>query len=70
MELVERPMYLEPVGEVHRGVGRDAADAARLGLPERRPARIVTKVDTRRFLNRFVDALTMPLGQLGPLDND
>ena len=28
------------------------------------------KVDTRRFLNRFVDALTMPLGQLGPLDND
>ncbi len=67
LEKVERPMYLEPVGEVHRGVGRDAADVARLGLPERRPAQIVTKVDARRFLNRFVDALTTPLGQLGPL---
>jgi purine nucleosidase len=67
LESVERPMYLEPVGEVHRGVGRDAADVARLGLPERRPAQIVTKVEARRFLNRFVDALTTPLGQLGPL---
>jgi purine nucleosidase len=68
-ETVDRPMYLEPVGEVHRGVGRDPADAARLGLPERRPARIVTAVATRRFLDRFVDALTMPLGTLGPLTN-
>jgi purine nucleosidase len=68
-ETVERPMYVEPVGEVHRGVGREPDEAARLGLPPRNLARIVTSIDTRRFLNRFVDALTMPWGQLGPLDN-
>ena len=64
---VERPMHVEPVGEVHRGVGRDADEAAKLGLPPRNPARIVTEVDQRRFLDRFVAALTMPLGELGPL---
>ena len=68
-ETVERPMFVEPVGDVHHGVGRDADEAARLGLAERRPARIVTAVDKRRFLDRFVDALTTPLGELGPLSH-
>jgi purine nucleosidase len=67
---VSRPMYVEPVGEVHRGVGRDTGEAATLGLPPRNPARIVTEVEKRRFLDRFVDALTTPLGELGPLHHD
>ena len=66
-EEISRPMYVEPDGDVHRGVGRDADEAAKLGLPPRQPARIVTSVEKRRFLDRFVDALTMPLGELGPL---
>jgi purine nucleosidase len=60
--MVSRPMYVEPVGAVHRGVGREGEEVA--NLPSREPARIVTAVDRRRFLNRFVDALTMPLGTL------
>jgi purine nucleosidase len=67
---VSRPMYVEPVGEVHRGVGRDADEAATLGLSPRDPARIVTEVDKRRFLDRFVEALTTSLGELGPLRHD
>ena len=68
-ETAERPMYVEPGGDVHHGVGRGADEAARRELPARNPARIVTSVDTRRFLDRFVDALTTPLGELGPLDD-
>jgi purine nucleosidase len=68
-ETVERPLYVEPVEEVHHGVGRGADEAERLGLTARTPARIVTNVDKRRFLDRFVDALTMPLGTLGPLQD-
>ncbi len=68
--LVSRPMYVEPVGEVHRGVGRDIAEQAGMRLPPRDPAWIVTAVAKRRFLDRFVDALTTPLGELGPLVHD
>lgn len=63
--MVSRPMYVEPVGSVHRGVGREGAELA--NLPPRDPAQIVTSVDKRRFLDRFVDALTTPLGELSPI---
>ncbi|MBA3450219.1 MAG: nucleoside hydrolase [Chloroflexia bacterium] len=63
--MVSRPMYVEPFNDVYRGVGHDGAELAH--LPTRDPARIVTAIDKRRFLNRFVDALTTPLGALGPI---
>jgi len=66
--MVSRPMYVEPVANVHRGVGRDDAEAAH--LPPRAPAQIVTAVDKRRFLDRFVDALVTPLGALRPVGDD
>lgn len=68
MGLVSRPMYVEPVGSVHRGVGRDGAELA--NLPPRDPAQIVTSVDRRRFLDRLVDALVTPMGSLGPISDD
>jgi inosine-uridine nucleoside N-ribohydrolase len=68
--MVERPLYVEPAGEVHRGVGRDPGEAAKRGLPPRRAARVVTAIDKGRFLNRFVDALTTPLGMLEPFGDD
>ena len=63
--MVSRPMYVESVGSVHRAVGRDDADVA--NLPKRHPAQIVTSVDQRRFLDRFVAALVTPLGELAPV---
>jgi purine nucleosidase len=62
---VERPMYVEPVDGEWRAVGREGTELA--GRPARPAARIVTAVDQRRFLDRLVDALTLPLGRLAPI---
>lgn len=59
---VERPIYVEPFETKHRAVGREEYDPA---LPsDRPPVRIVTEVEIRRFLDRMVDALVTPLGEL------
>ncbi len=59
---VRRPLYVEPFEGRHRAVGREGAELA--GLPPREAAEIVTEADQRRFLDRFVDALVTPLGEL------
>ncbi|MBA3416064.1 MAG: nucleoside hydrolase [Chloroflexia bacterium] len=61
---VHRPIFVEPWDGPHRAVGREGAELA--GLPPRAPVAIVTAVDQRRFLDRFVDALVTPLGALPP----
>ena len=61
---VRRPLYVEPFEDRHRAVGREGDELA--GLHPRDPVGIVTEVDQRRFLDRFVDALTTPLGTLCP----
>ena len=58
-ETVRRPLHVEPWEGRHRAVGQE--DPA---LPPREPAEIVTAVDQPRFLDRFVDALTTPPGEL------
>jgi purine nucleosidase len=62
-QTIHRPIYVEPLGDSWRAVGREGAELA--GRPDRRPAEIVAAVAQRRFLDRFVDALTTPLGSLG-----
>ena len=62
---IARPLYVEPFAGVHCGFGRDGSELAH--LPPRAPAQIVTAVDRRRFLDRFVDALVTPLGSLAPI---
>lgn len=64
--MAARPMYVEPTGNVHRGVGREGP--ALTDLPPRNPAQIVTAVDQRRFLDRLVASLTTPLGSLPPVN--
>jgi hypothetical protein len=64
-ERVHRPMYVEPICDSWRAVGRESEELA--DRPERPAADIVTRVDQRRFLDRFIDALTTPLGSLPPL---
>lgn len=64
---VHRPMYVEPIGGSWRAVGREGDELK--GRPSRPAAEIVTRVDQRRFLDRFVDALTTPLGELPPLSS-
>jgi purine nucleosidase len=66
-ESVRRPMYVEPVDGSWRAVGREGDELA--NLPPRDAATIVAAVDQRRFLDRFVDALTTPLGTLPPIAN-
>ncbi len=60
-----RPIYVEPIDGSWRAVGRAGDELT--GLPPRDPAEIVTSVNQRRFLDRFVDALVTPLGALPPL---
>jgi purine nucleosidase len=64
-ERVYRPMFVEQIGDTWRAVGRDRDELG--DRPSRPEAEIVTSVDHRRFLDRFVDALTTPLGKLPPL---
>lgn len=64
-ERVHRSMYVEPIGDSWRAVGRERDEIG--NRPSRPRAEIVTRVDQRRFLDRFVDALTTPLGALLPL---
>jgi inosine-uridine nucleoside N-ribohydrolase len=64
-ESVRRPLYVERIGEFHRAVGHEPEAATT--LPTRPAVEIVTRVDQRRFLDRLVDGLTMPLGTLPPL---
>lgn len=64
-EMVQRPMYVEPIDGSWRAVGREGDELA--GRPPRKAAEIVTSVDQRRFLDRFVDALATPLGALPPI---
>jgi purine nucleosidase len=59
---VERPIYVEPIRDRHWAVGL-AGDELQ-GMPARRPVTIVTDADIQRYLNRMVDALTLPLGTL------
>ena len=64
-EWVLRPMYVEQIGDSWRAVSREREELE--GRLTRPAAEIVTRVDQRRFLDRFVDALTTPLGELAPL---
>lgn len=64
-ESVRRPLYVERIGDFHRAVGHDPESART--LPPRPAVEIVTRVDQRRFLDRLIDGLTMPLGTLPPL---
>ncbi len=57
-----RPVYVEPVKNRHWAVGLSGEE--RKGLPARAPVTIVTDADIARYLDRFVDALTLPLGSL------
>lgn len=61
-----RPLHVEPFAGRHRAVGREGDELA--GLPPRQAVEIVTEVDQRRFLDRFVDAMVTPLGRLPPAD--
>lgn len=61
-EEVARPVYVEPVADRHWAVGLEGDELQ--GLPERAPVIIVMAADIDRFLDRFVDALTLPLGTL------
>ena len=61
-EQVERPIYVEPVKDRHWAVG--LKDDELTGLPSRSPVSIVTEADIARYLDRLVDALTLPLGTL------
>jgi purine nucleosidase len=62
---VSRPLSVEPCAEGHRAVARGGDELA--DQPRRDAARIVTAVDQRRFLDRLVDALVLPLGALPPI---
>lgn len=62
---VHRPLFVESVDNSFRAVGRDGAALA--GRPARAPAEIIAGVDQRRLLDRFVAALTTPLGALPPI---
>ncbi len=62
---VRRPLYVEPIDGSWRAVGREGEELT--NLPPRDAATIVTAVDQRRFLDRFVDALVTPLGTLPPI---
>ena len=62
LERVERPVYVEPIGDRHRAVGLTRRELT--GLPVRAPVSIVTEADIPRYLDRLVDAITCPLGTL------
>jgi purine nucleosidase len=62
VEHVERPIYVEPVLDRHWAVGLEGDELK--GLPSRHPVTIVTEADIARYLDRLVDALTLPLGTL------
>jgi purine nucleosidase len=57
-----RPLYVEPAKNRHWAVGLSGGELK--GLPVRTPAIIVTGADISRYLDRLVDALTLPLGTL------
>jgi purine nucleosidase len=59
---VERPIYVEPVRDRHWAVGLEGDQLK--GMPPRHPVAIVTEADIARYLDRMVDALTLPLGTL------
>jgi inosine-uridine nucleoside N-ribohydrolase len=62
---VRRPIYVEPFEGRHRAVGRESGELRdRL---TRAPVEIVTAADQRRYLDRFVDAMITPLGELPPI---
>lgn len=60
-----KPFYVEPWEGSWRAVGRSGDELA--GRAPRPAADVVTAADQQRFLDRFVDALTLPLGALGPI---
>lgn len=62
-----KPFYVEPWEDSWRAVGRSGDELA--GRESRPAAEVITSVDQSRFLDRFVDALTQPLGSLGPVAN-
>lgn len=62
-----KPFYVEPWEGAWRAVGRTGDELA--GREQRAAAEVITSVDQQRFLDRFVDALTLPLGALPPIAN-
>lgn len=58
-----RSLVVEPFEGRHRAVGRDDLPLA----STRRPAQIITKVAEKRLLDRLVDGLVLPLGDMPPI---
>ncbi len=58
-------MIVEPYKDRFHGIGLVPGEQ---GFPVNRPnIRIVTKVQAERMLDRIVDAIVTPLGELAPL---
>lgn len=62
---VERQIHLEPFEGRHRAVGRHGDEL--VNRPHREAVTIVTAADQRRFLDRLVEAMVTPLGELPPI---
>ena len=60
-----KPFYVEPWEGAWRAVGRSGVELS--GREPRPVAGVITSVNQPRFLDRFVDALTQPLGTLHPI---
>lgn len=63
--IVERPMDVERCEVKYRAVGRETFSSETAST--RPPVAIVTEVEIRRFLDRLVDALVTPQGELTPI---
>jgi len=58
LDVVERPIVVEPYNGRHRAVGRTSPSLDTAGIPAKR---IIPRADLQRFLDRFVDVLLGPV---------
>lgn len=66
IEVVERPVVVEPYGDRHRAVGRTERSAETEGIPAKR---IIAEADLPRFLDRFTERLTGPVNPVYDADD-
>jgi len=66
LDVVERPIVVEPYNGRHRAVGRTSPSPDTEGIPAKR---IIPQADLQRFLDRFVDVLLGPVNPVYGADS-